>query len=74
MLGSSDSEVETAPQRQGAPSGSQVLKKRKHGEAAGPEGTESAVKKHKKHRTPEEIKQRELKKAKKNKEKAKTKP
>lgn len=74
-LGSSDSEAETpAPAGLGIPNGSQVLnkpEKRKHEGVNGLEQSGSPTKKHKKLRTPEEIKKREEKKAKKERKKEK---
>lgn len=70
-LGSSDSEEETQPAPPaglGIPNGvhlPQKPEKRKHKHTDGDERMESPTKKHKKHRTPEEIKAREEKKAKK---------
>jgi hypothetical protein len=79
-LGSSDSEDNdnddaATTTNLGVLNGKQVLekpKKRKHtAEDNGAERLESPTKKHKKHRTPEEIKEREEKKAKKEKKREK---
>lgn len=74
-LGSSDSDAEApAPAGLGVMNGAQPRhkpeKKRKHAEVNGVD-TSPAPKKHKKHRTPEEIKKREEKKAKKAKKERK---
>jgi hypothetical protein len=71
ILGDSESEDEE-PSRT-VTNGVQALNKpgkRKQEEVAGTEGAEAPVKKHKKHRTPEELKKREEKKAKKKKDKS----
>lgn len=74
-IGSSDSEAEAPP-----PAGLGVMngthaptksEKRRHSQVSGVEILENPVKKHKKHRTPEEIKERAEKKARKEKKRGK---
>ncbi|PVH97685.1 hypothetical protein DM02DRAFT_567511 [Periconia macrospinosa] len=78
-LGSSDDEEDDRPAPTaglGVPNGIHLpvrSEKRKHGDLHEDERVESPAKKHKKHRTPEELKKREEKRAKKEKKRAKAK-